>query len=136
MSQTAALRVLRATASVALARAFSDWAKKKALCAAASAATTMAFVERRPGMSAPKIGAGSTFNTKLFHLSDVLSEFLSICSEALNHVLPTNPDLANRLFPTLIALEQYDRTSCRARLATAADKTATKGLSKYASVTN
>jgi hypothetical protein len=111
VSHTAALLDLSATASVPLAKAFSACAKKKAHCAAAKAATITALVDNTPGINDPTIGAGNTLHEKLFHLSDVRMEFCSICSDALNHVRPTKPDLANLRFPTLIALDVNCRVS-------------------------
>ena len=51
---------MKIIASVALAKVFSACAQKNADWTAASAATTIAFVESAPGTKIPTIGAGKT----------------------------------------------------------------------------
>merc|ERR1711988_659361 len=84
-----------------------------------------------PGNSAPIIGAGNTLTAKSYHLVVLLSDCACNCSVVLNHVFPTSFLLANRLFPTPVALRAKEFDSAVASADTAAAKTATSGIKKY-----
>jgi uncharacterized protein YdbL (DUF1318 family) len=131
VSQTAALRALTATASVARAREYSDWARKYADWAAAIAVMMIDFVATEvPGTNEPSRGAGNTLKQNVLHFPLAPSDFPMICSAEDNHVRPTRPDRANRRFPTDVALAANARASWRARLATDADNTLIRGQTK------
>jgi hypothetical protein len=80
-----------------------------------------------PGTKDPNKGAGKTLQQNILHFFRVLADLPIICSDELNHVRPTNPDRANRRFPTEVARAANVRVSCNARLATVADKTLING---------
>jgi len=127
-SQTAALLAFNATASVALAKTPSDNAKKYGLCAAANAAMMMHLVlNPGPPTTLPTIRAGNTIQVNESHQSVLDFEFFCTCSEELSQVLPTRPDLAKRRTPMLMARVANPLVSSKARLATAAARTLTRG---------
>mmetsp|Transcript_21593 Transcript_21593/g.50789 ORF Transcript_21593/g.50789 Transcript_21593/m.50789 type:complete len:423 (-) Transcript_21593:234-1502(-) len=135
VSQTAALRALRATASVARATVPSASARKYAFWAAARALITMHFELRLgPPKKLPRMGAGRTLLAKLTHRSVFDLDDRWICSDVESHVRPTSPLFENRRTPTLMARAQNPLVSSRARFPTAADRTQTRGLSRYSSV--
>ena len=87
-----------------------------------------------PPTMLPIMGAGNTEPANEYHRAvfDLLLFFT--CSAELSHVRPTMPDLENRRTPTLMALLEKPLVSSRARFATAADSTLTRGKNRYSSV--